>query len=440
MATNWNRIIKLNGGEPIYYVAPKLDVKNEVWFYLPASELAISRNGILTKTKTTNELDAVTERTTLYMVAKALFVDVEVRNAHAVVRRGVLNGAYVECTLAANEVPALLDAYRAIDFRDGSPWHATPKRVLVREFRQADKKWTIHIDGSSVFENWRTEHKQESRDAAIAFAKALIARKEELGFRTRLIELTESKYANPVPKAAKVPKGARALAKAAKPPSQPTFAKPSTPYEAVDTAVAMLRDLHQRYNKFHFIAECLDVSSEQARLGDLTQSAKFFSTLHRRRIGRWRTTKAHTPKKNESSWDYFVRVYGSITWIVDGEVDHGIQCFHCGNVSGGGWSPLEIAADLYDIKGLVHALGKNAPVGLDQLLVFHGGWHHDLSFAFDRRSSTKSGELAIILFDDNIYQVPKITPTAKILPFGTWLLKTVKRLSKIVESNIREIW
>ncbi len=434
MATNWDRLIQLNGGAKIYYVEPRLDVKNEVWFYNANAALVISSSGALVPSKPAKGLGAVTDRATLYQVARALVVDVEVRSEHAVVRRGVLNGSYVENVIAAGDVPALLATYRKLGFRDGSPWHATPKRVLVREFRKGAAKWTVHVDGSSVFEDWRTEHKQKSRDAAIAYANALISKKEKLGFNTRLIELTDAKYANPTPKAAATAPPKPKL------PVRTKFAKPTTPYQAVDTAVAMLRDLHQRFNKYHFVAECLDLPSEKTRLADLTQSAAFFTKLHRKRIGRWRTAKASAPKKGESTWAYFVRVYGSITWILDGEVDGGVQCFHCGNVSGGGWSPLEINEGEYNIKGLVKALGADAPAGLAQFEVFHGGWHHGLSFAFDRRSVSATGESAIVPFDEGDPQIPKITAAAKIVPFGTWLHKRVQQLTATVEANIREIW
>ena len=434
MATNWDRLIQLNGGAKIYYVAPRLDVKNQVWFYNSDAALVISSNGVLVKPKVANGLRPITDRATLYQVAKALVVDVEVRSEYAVVRRGVLNGSYVENVIAASDAPALLATYRKLGFRDGSPWHATPKRVLVREFRKGAAKWTVHVDGSSVFEDGRTERKQKSRDVAIAFATALISKKEKLGFSTRLIELTDAKYANPTPKAAATAPSRPTL------PARTKFAKPTTPYQAVDTAVAMLRDLHLRFNKYHFVAECLDLPTEKARLADLTQSATFFTKLHRKRIGRWRTAKASAPKKGESSWAYFVRVYGSVTWILDGEVDRGVRCFHCGNVSGGGWSPLEIAADEYNIKGLVKALGSDAPAGLAQFEVFHGGWHHDLSFAFDHRSASATGEFAIVPFDDGDPHVPKITAAAKIVPFGTWLHKRVQQLTTTVEANMREIW
>jgi hypothetical protein len=75
---------------------------------------------------------------------------------------------------------------------------------------------------------------------------------------------------------------------------------------------------------------------------------------------------------------------------------------------------------------------------LEDLFVFHGGWHHDLSFAFDRRSRSPSGELAIIPFDENIQEMPKPTKPSRIEPFGQWLYKRVSALTRIAERNLRE--
>jgi hypothetical protein len=33
---NWTRIAKLNEGAPVYFAAPPLDTKDEVWFYAKA--------------------------------------------------------------------------------------------------------------------------------------------------------------------------------------------------------------------------------------------------------------------------------------------------------------------------------------------------------------------------------------------------------------------
>ncbi|QSQ18398.1 hypothetical protein JY572_24580 [Myxococcus landrumensis] len=116
--------------------------------------------------------------------------------------------------------------------------------------------------------------------------------------------------------------------------------------------------------------------------------------MHKRRLGRWRKAKPVTPKKGESSWQYFLRVYGSITWILGEDVDKGLPGFPCGNVSGGGWSCLEVGDDIYDIRGLVQATGNPA--------------------------------------------LPKETRPERIQPFGLWLHQHVTRLMRTAERNLRE--
>ncbi|MBN8467685.1 hypothetical protein JYJ95_14285 [Corallococcus exiguus] len=145
--------------------------------------------------------------------------------------------------------------------------------------------------------------------------------------------------------------------------------------------------------------------------------------MHKARIGRWRTAKPGKPKKRESSWDYFLRVYGSITWIVGGGADQDLPMFLCGNVTGGGWSCLEVADDLYE---------------RDDLVVFHGGWHTSRSFAFDPRVGSPTGELAIIPFDEGMEKLPRPMKRERVQPFGLWLHKRVVQLVRIAERNLHE--
>ncbi|MBN8226828.1 hypothetical protein JYK02_04815 [Corallococcus macrosporus] len=158
--------------------------------------------------------------------------------------------------------------------------------------------------------------------------------------------------------------------------------------------------------------------------------------MHKARIGRWRTAKPGKPKKRESSWDYFLRVYGSITWIVGSGADQDLPMFLCGNVTGGGWSCLEIADDVYDIEGLVEATGNTE---LENLRVFHGGWHTSRSFAFDARVVSPTGEQAIIPFDEGEAELPRPMKRERVQPFGLWLHKRVAQLARTAEENLREM-
>lgn len=410
-----------------------LDAGDEVWSYDPKDQLQISSGGKVAKAKKTHGVvSGVETRHTLYRVADSLYVDIEVRGTEAVLRRGVLNGRDVTTVIGTNDVGTTLAHYRKLGFRDGTPWHATKTRVTLREYRKGTAQWTIHVDGTFALENWRTPTKAASRDAAIALAEKKIAAKERAGYTLRLIELKDAEHANPEPK---LPKSAPTKPLFGK---RPAFPKPATAHGAVDSAIAMLRDVHTRLDRFHFIAECIDPGSvaDRARVENVESNVAFFLQHHAARMGRWKTAKPNTPKLGESSWSYFLRTYGSITWILDTQVDRGLDMFYCGNVTGGGWSCLEVAEDIYDIDGLSDAVGNP---GLEVLDVFHGGWHDGKSFAFDTRTRGRTGDAAIIPFGDDLSELAPAPRANTVKPFGDWLLARVLTQTKLVEKNIREL-
>jgi hypothetical protein len=408
-----------------------LDTGDEVWSYDPKSQLQISSGGKLAKAKKVSaQPGGVEARHTLYRLADSLFVDVEVRGTEATLRRGVLNGRELTTLIAANEVAATLGHYRKLGFRDGTPWHATRTRVTLREYRKGPEQWTIHVDGTFALENWRTPTKAASRDAAIALAEKKIAAKERAGYTLRLIELKDAEHTNPEPK---LPKSTPAQPLIAK---RPAFPKPATAHGAVDSAIAILRDLHTRIDRFHFVAECIDPEADRPRVAAIEGDPDFFLRMHEAKLGRWRTAKPNTPKLGESSWSYFLRTYGSITWILHTGADTGLDMFHCGNVTGGGWSCLQIAEEIYDIDALADAIGNPA---LEVLDVFHGGWHHDQSFAFDTRTRGRTGDAAIIPFGENLTELPAAPRANTVKPFGDWLLARVLTQTKIAEKNLREL-
>ena len=410
-----------------------LESGDEVWSYDPKSQLQISRGGKLLRATRPIKLEgAVEARHTLYRVGDGLYIDVEVRGSQAALRRGVLNGRDITTAIPAAEVGATLAHYRKLGFADGTPWHAAKTRVTLREYRKGTAQWTIHVDGAFAIENWRTRTKTASRDAAIALAEKKINAKEKAGYTLRLIELKPAEHPNPEPKHPRSAPSRPAFAK------RPGFPKPATAHGAVDSAIAMLRDLHTRLDRFHFVAECIDPESvaDRARVEAVEGHLEFFLRMHAARLGRWRGARPITPKLGESSWEYFLRTYGSITWILDGAVDAGLSMFYCGNVTGGGWSCLEIAEDLYDIHGLADAVGNPA---LEDLEVFHGGWHHEQSFAFDTRTRGRTGDAAIIPFGENLAELPAPPRANTVKPFGDWLLARVMAQTKIAEKNIREL-
>ncbi len=432
--TDWKRIEGLNGGERLYYVEPPIDSEHEVWFYDANAMLRVWSEGVLFTSDTRVDPGPanVSARFTLYQVRNQLFVDVEVRGEKAVVRRGVLNGRSVQSLADASEVESLLARYRALRFNEGTPWNATKTQVTVREYRtESSQGWTVCVDGTAVIESRREAVSLPSREAAIALAEERIQAQEREGFRSYLVELMPARFPNPDPKPVKGAPKRKAPAKKA------SQAKPTTAYEAVDAAVALLKDLHTRLPQGHFVTECLDLETDRARVASVEGHPDFFLDTHAGRVGRWREAGPRAPEKNESSWDYFVRVYGTLTWILHGQADAGLSMFYCGNVTGGGWSCLELPeAGDYDIAEQAEATGNEA---LNQLHVFHGGWHTGYSWAFDQRVKSPAGEFAIIPFDDTLESLPRQAKPERIVPFGDWLYKRVVSLTRIAERNLREL-
>ncbi|WP_242588443.1 hypothetical protein [Corallococcus macrosporus] len=430
---DWKRLRKLNGGDPIWYSDPQLDTKDEVWLYTQGGALRVWSAGTLDKEDANvfKGLAPVERRHTLYRLGSLLHVDVEVRGAQSLIRRGTLNGAHLVSRIETSQVEALLARYRKLGFKDGAPWNATKKFVTRRQYHRApDKYWGVLVDGEHVFEDSSKQTTCDSREAALARAEQRVRAREKAGFVLQNIELTSARFSNPEPRPApNAPKRAPL-------PNRPSFPKPRDAFEAVDVAIAMLKDLHARMPTGHFVAEQLDAQEEKKRIATTVEHVSFFKRMHKARIGRWRTAKPGKPKKRESSWDYFLRVYGSITWIVGSGADQDLPMFLCGNVTGGGWSCLEIADDVYDIEGLVEATGNTE---LENLRVFHGGWHTSRSFAFDARVVSPTGEQAIIPFDEGEAELPRPMKRERVQPFGLWLHKRVAQLARTAEENLREM-
>lgn len=385
---NWKRLEKLNGGEPIEPRTPRLDTKDEVWFYSAGHEFRVWSAGVLhKKSENVTTLPApLSGRFTLYKLIEELFIDVEIRGDQAILRRGIPYGGLVSTVIASSEVEPLLVRYRRLGFRDGTPWNATSQRITLRVYHKGEQqKWEVHIDGDTVRENWREELLVASREAAIAHVEKRIRAKEQEGFQMTQLNVLRVTTSNPEPKPGEGELPRPVI------PKQTVIAKPTNAYEAVDAAVAILRELHQRIPRGHFLAEYIDLETEHERITDIEEYEDIFLRLHKRRIGRWRTVKPSDPKTGESSWDYFARVYGSITWIIASEADDGLQMFYCGDVAeGGGRSCLEIDSDgLCDMDALAK---ENNSTEIKELFVFHGGGHHTDSFAFDQRVSSPTGE------------------------------------------------
>lgn len=146
--------------------------------------------------------------------------------------------------------------------------------------------------------------------------------------------------------------------------------------------------------------------------------------MHAGRLGRWLTT--HAVAAGGNSFDYFVQRYGTLTWVVSRSPLQ-VPCFSCGNVTGGGMSPLELNANEYNSRALADALEQPE---VARLHVFHGGWHDGLSWAFDPSVTDDTGERLIVRFSE--LEVDLDDPPrrgAVVKPFGFWLFERVETLT-----------
>jgi hypothetical protein len=115
--------------------------------------------------------------------------------------------------------------------------------------------------------------------------------------------------------------------------------------------------------------------------------------------------------------------------------------FYCGNVSGGGWSALELGEGL----GEADVLADETPNhGYDDALVFHGGWGRT-GYFFDRRQASPTGEWAIypLCLDGPQDEDPpgddELPDASTIEAFGFWLERHVDELVAIVRPRLQAI-
>ncbi|MEY4561403.1 MAG: hypothetical protein RLZZ618_680 [Pseudomonadota bacterium] len=262
----WDRLTALNGGDKITYTDPRLDTPSEVWFFSQNFELRIWHDGVLDRDVPDARTLAgkVQHRVTFYNQLKELFVDVEQRGDRLLVRRGVLNGPWMALQLPASELDELRARYRDLGFKEVTPWNASKNKVTRREYRLASggniKAWVVEVDGTTAVID-RKERTAPTREAAVALAEKHIAAKEAKGFSLHLIELMKASHGNPLPTL----KGAAKVA----PKLLPPIAKPETPIEAVDAAVALLKSMHERMPQTMFVAECLTKADKKSRVEGL---------------------------------------------------------------------------------------------------------------------------------------------------------------------------
>lgn len=408
----WERLKWLNEGESIYYVAPNLDLPGETWFRGSGNTLRVFSVDTLHKGDVALPESLCLSRQVYYHKRHGLFVEFSEYASELFVSFVVNNGAYVRVRLETSELDQRAKYYQDLGFRRIGAWHISPSVVLAREYRDGQNKSVLILDGNSVLINGE-ETCCTTRETAETLTEKKAAEFLHDGCWLHLMESWKARYDNP-PELC--------------PTQLPTlreYGPPDSSKDAVDMAIAKLAEIHHVFPDAHLLVELVDLPGDQLRLEALGHG-EFFTQMHAERLGRWCKPPEVEFKTSTSSFDYFTKRYGSITWIMSDSPNE-LGCFYCGNVSGGGWSPLEIRADEFDTSDLADAAGV---AELVRLHVFHGGWHHGHSFAFDTHFTSTANEHPIIGFDECEPKLLQDEPD-EIEPFGFWLLRRVDDLLEV---------
>jgi hypothetical protein len=369
----------------------------------------------------------VTERATLYHMVDKKFVDIERRNGALWVRTGTLNGKSRVQEDPSTNIDDVVTYYHAKGFRRGSPWGFGRFGIASRQFIKPPIWACVSVHRNELRTSggtsWHSNYKAErcaSEAEAIAKAEALIAEREADGYVQHNFELLEVESDD----------------------VDIEYTPTGSPHDAVDRAVTMLRDLARDFAFGHFLVE--DVTRDAKILTSLGYGTdnghgKFFQEMHSEKFARW-AMPSDAPRTG-SSYDYFLKRWGTLTWIVSGELDEGLPMFYSGNVSGGGWCALELGHDLGDATMYAD---ERPGHGYDQALCFHGGWGRT-GYIFDRRVASPTGEWAIYPLcldgpqDDDPPADDALPDPASIEPFGFWLERNVLSMIATLRPRLETI-
>ncbi|MDX2090464.1 MAG: hypothetical protein SFX73_21580 [Kofleriaceae bacterium] len=355
----------------------------------------------------------VRARQMAWSLSLGMAIEREVHDDAVVVRRLHLNGPVHTSIEPAGATRELLRG-----FRDVSPWEIPPFGRFHRQFvrwvdGKADATRMLSVAGSEVRVSggigkpWHHDPKHEpcaSPEAAIARHEETAASLVRDGYTLRLIELLDATRYHPAP----------------------PLTRTEDPYDAVDMAMARIRELRAQYPAGHFCVEEIDPTRDAAIL-ERHGYSEFFCEMHAERFGRW----ASIPEapRTGSSFEYFLARYQSVTWIIADPISTGLPMFYCGNVSGGGWCCLEIGDLEVDLEDTAEV---HPGRGYEIARVFHGGWGRT-GYLFDRRVATPTGEHPIyeICLDGAIDELMPEQPTAPetIEAFGHWLEREVHQIA-----------
>ncbi len=219
----------------------------------------------------------------------------------------------------------------------------------------------------------------------------------------------------------------------------PTKASPKNGNEAVDYAIDELKAFFQKYPQGQIVIEQVDPKESKAALENVSEE-KFFFDMHKLKFGRW-LSKKKKPAKVKNSFDYFTRVYGTLTWAIGYDIK--ADTFLMGNVSGGGRGVLEIADDFNGDCSLEQIAENHPDHGFEGGKVFHGGWGSG-GYIMDTRITSKEGEHPIYYFcgedeDSNMLHTESINKKMTVQPFGFWLKEKVEEIIETLEPQLKDL-
>lgn len=212
----------------------------------------------------------------------------------------------------------------------------------------------------------------------------------------------------------------------------------------MDRAIASLIAFVDQHPRGQLVVEHLERKHDSTAPDRLGAEAGVLDD-HRSKLGRWRKPVKRRKRTARSSWDYFVAKYASLTWLVHEAFDG--PTFLPGNVAGAGSALLMLGTE-WSAGEILGPLIENAKLrghGLDEAIVFHGGWGQ-AGFVLDTRTTSGAGEHPIYRFsmDEPLPGLPHESRLAtvkvdKIVPFGIWLEREIARLIKLVGRELGKL-
>lgn len=407
-ADHWIPIREALGAEEPGYTY--VDFPDECWFSIKDRGLRVWSQGVMHLDPAPTPVSVPRSRQVFFHYDEGCWVELTEYAEGGRLICAVDNGAFFRAALDPSQFAAKAAHLGGLGFREVNAWNLSADTILWREYRrERTEKVVVSVDG--VVCSGREDATCDSREAAEARGEAEIRALLEDGYELVRMEQWDAQHENPP------------VASEPALPELRDYPEPQSANEAVDQAIARITELHRLLPNGHLVVELLDLPDAQPRLDALGH--EHFTEWYSEQLGRW--LEPGSGDGATSSFDYFVKRYGTLTWVVRSGSPDDLPTFYVGNVCGGGLSPLQINSHDYGYLE-EHADAMEEPRYLE-LNVFHGGWHDGMSYAFDTRFTSPDGEHPIIHFDECEPTDFDDTAPESIQPFGFWLLERVKETS-----------